>query len=50
MEMSAVAALSDEQAGCIQSGDSYTSPFSGEVGSKQAWRQGIDRHTQRQFF
>lgn len=29
--MSAVAALSEEQAGCIQSGDSYISPFSGEV-------------------
>lgn len=28
--MSAVAALSEEQAGCIQSGDSYTSPFSQE--------------------
>lgn len=36
MEMSAVAALSEEQAGCIQSGYSYISPFSGEVGSKQA--------------
>lgn len=50
MEMRAVAAISEEHAVCIQSGDSYMSPFSGEVGSKQAWRQGIDRYTQWQFF